>query len=183
MPERIEYESQALGGAFVPGGTLWHATGNPEPPPNVFALRERAEALSDRLAARLAENVRPSADDLQLYEDVVVYLLFEQYAEDFYGLIDERAATAPVGFYRKFRQDVERRLQIPRARLVADRDVPHLFACFFQIRRAFHHIFPNIVGGSAPRPAAGRGLAVDLHPRHAPLPPRRCTTAWATSPR
>ena len=150
LPERIEYERQALGDAFVPGGTLWHATGNPEPPPNVFALRERAEALSDRLAARLAENARSSADDLQLYEDVVVYLLFEQYAEDFYGLIDERAATAPVAFYRKFRQDVERRLQIPRARLVADRDVPHLFAGFFQIRRAFHYIFHNIIGNSAP---------------------------------
>jgi DNA-binding NtrC family response regulator len=150
LPERIEYERQALGDAFVPGGTLWHATGNPEPPPNVFALRERAEALSDRLAARLAETVRASTDDLQLYEDVVVYLLFAQYAEDFYGLIDERAATAPVGFYRKFRQDVERLLQLPRARLVADRDVPHLFAGFFQIRRAFHYIFHNIIGNSAP---------------------------------
>jgi hypothetical protein len=72
LPERIEYERQALGDAFVPGGTLWHATGNPEPPPNVFALRERAEALSNRLAARLAENARASTDDLQLYEDVVV---------------------------------------------------------------------------------------------------------------
>ena len=36
------------------------------------------------------------------------------------------------------------------SRLVADRDVPHLFAAFFQIRRAFHHIFHNIIGGSAP---------------------------------
>jgi DNA-binding NtrC family response regulator len=150
LPERIEYERQALGDAFVPGGTLWHATGNPEPPPNVFALRERAEALGNRLAARLAENARTSTEDLQLYEDVVVYLLFAQYAEDFYGLIDERAVTAPVGFYRKFCQDVERLLQISRARLVADRDVPHLFAGFFQIRRAFHYIFHNIIGNSAP---------------------------------
>ncbi|MGH7304933.1 MAG: hypothetical protein ACRELZ_16745, partial [Candidatus Rokuibacteriota bacterium] len=70
LPERIEYERQALGDAFVPGGTLWHATGNPEPPPNVFALRERAGALSERLAARLTESTRPSADELQLYEDV-----------------------------------------------------------------------------------------------------------------
>jgi DNA-binding NtrC family response regulator len=150
LPERIDYERQALGAAFVPGGTLWHATGDPEPPPNVFTIRERAEALCDRLAARLAESTGASADELQLYEDVVVYLLFAQYADDFYRLIDERAATAPVAFYRKFRQDVERRLQLPRARLVADRDVPHLFAAFFQIRRAFHYIFHNIIGNSAP---------------------------------
>src|SRR5437667_150263 len=76
LPERIECERQALGDAFVPGGTLWHATGEPEPPPNVFALRERAGALSERLAARLAEQARPGAEDLQLYEDVVIYMLF-----------------------------------------------------------------------------------------------------------
>src|SRR5205807_1810835 len=150
LPERIECERQALGDAFVPGGTLWHATGDPEPPPNVFALRERAGALSERLAARLAEQARPGAEDLQLYEDVVIYMLFARYDDDFYGLIDERAATAAVGFYRRFRQDVERLLQIPRARLVADRDVPHLFAAFFQVRRAFHYIFYNIIGNSAP---------------------------------
>src|SRR5213593_499793 len=104
LPERIECERQALGDAFVPGGTLWHATGDPEPPPNVFALRERAGALSERLAARLAEQARPGAEDLQLYEDVVIYMLFARYDDDFYGLIDERAATAAVGFYRRFRR-------------------------------------------------------------------------------
>jgi len=150
LPDRIECERQALGEAFVPGGTLWHASGNPEPPPNVFALRERAGTLSERLAARLAEGARPTPDDLQLYEDVVVYLLFASYDDDFYGLIDERAATQVVSFYRKFRDDVARLLQIPRATVVADRDVPHLFATLFQVRRAFHYIFYNIVGNSAP---------------------------------
>ncbi|MGH7306124.1 MAG: sigma 54-interacting transcriptional regulator, partial [Candidatus Rokuibacteriota bacterium] len=145
-----EYERQALGDAFVPGGTLWHATGNPEPPPNVFALRERAGTLSERLAARLAASSRPGAEDLQLYEDVVIYLLFTRYDDDFYGLFDPRAATAPVAFYRRFHRDVQHLLQTPRAKLAADRDVPHLFATFFQIRRAFHYIFHNIIGNSAP---------------------------------
>jgi len=150
LPERIECERQALGDAFVSGGTLWDATGAPEPPPNLFGLRERAGGLSERLAARLAQQPKPSAGDLQLYEDVVIYLLFARYDDDFYRLIDERAATTPVGFYRKFRQDVERLLQAPRAKIVADRDVPHLFATLFQIRRAFHYIFYNIIGNSAP---------------------------------
>src|SRR5262245_58510017 len=150
LPDRIEFERQALGDAFVPGGTLWHAAGLPEPPPNVGALRERAASLIERLAGRLDAQARPNAAALSLYEDVVIYLLFARYDEDFYGLIDERAATPAVAFYRKFRQDVERLLQTPRARLVADRDVPHLFAGFFQIRRAFHYIFHNIIGNSPP---------------------------------
>ena len=150
LPERIAYERQALGGDFVPGGTLWHASGDPEPPPNVHALRQRAEVLSERLGARLTAGARPSAEDLQLYEDVVVYLLFTRYADDFYGLIDERGTPAAAGVYRKFRRDVERLLQIRRVTVIADREVPHLFAAFFQIRRAFHYIFHNIVGNSAP---------------------------------
>src|SRR5438034_1188587 len=150
LPERIECERAALGPAFVAGGTLWHATGEPDPMPNVAALGKLSEALAGRLAARLTEGVRPSAEDLQLYEDVVVYLLFSRYEEELYRLLDDRrVATAPVGFYRKFRQDVERFLQIPRATLLADRDVPHLLASYFQIRRAFHHIFRNIIGNSA----------------------------------
>src|SRR5262249_14889627 len=150
LPDRIEFERQALADAFVPGGTLWHAAGLPEPPPNVGALRERATELVERLAGRLAAHARPSAADLTLYEYVVIYLLFARYDDDFYSLIDERAATAPVAFYRKFRQDVERLLQAPRAKIVADRDVPHLFATLFQIRRAFLYIFYNIIGNSAP---------------------------------
>src|SRR5438093_1565151 len=150
LPERIECERAALGPAFVAGGTLWHATGEPDPMPNVAALGKLSEALAGRLAARLTEGVRPSAEDLQLYEDLVVYLLFSRYEEVLYGLLDDRrVATAPVGFYRKFRQDVERFLQIPRASLLADADVPHLLASYFPIRRAFHHIFRNIIGNSA----------------------------------
>jgi hypothetical protein len=150
LPERIECERQALGAAFVAGGTLWDATGAPEATPNVGALHALAEGLVERLLARLGGGVRPAPEDLQLYEDVVVYLLFNRYEHDFYRLVDERGAPATAGFYRKFRQDVERLLQGPGVTLVADRDAPHLFAVCFQIRRAFHYIFRNIVGNSAP---------------------------------
>ena len=150
LPERIECERQALGGDFVAGGTLWHASGEPEPTPNVRLLRERAESLTGRLAAKLREGARPGAEDRRLYEEAVVYRLFSRYEEDLYGLIDDRRATATAAFYRAFRQDVERLLQIPGVTLLAERDVPHLFAGFFQIRRAFHYIFRNIVGNSAP---------------------------------
>ena len=151
IPERIEGERAALGPDFVAGGTLWDVKGEPEPTPNLHALDRRAEALADRLAAKLREGVRPAAEDLHLYEDVVIYSLFSRYEDDFYRLIDDRrAATARVDAYGRFRRDVERYLQIPRATLVADRDVAHFFATFFQIRRAFHYIFRNIIGNSMP---------------------------------
>ena len=149
LPERIDAERQALGPEFIAGGTLWHALGAPAPAPNVAALRERSEALSERLAARLVAGPRPPAEDLRLYEDVVVYRLFSRYEDDFYGLIEAGGATTAVGFWARFRQDTERLLQTPAAATAA-RDAPHLFAAFFQIRRAFHLIFRNIVGNSPP---------------------------------
>jgi transcriptional regulator with AAA-type ATPase domain len=150
LPERIECERQALGTEFVSGGTLWHVSGQPQPAPNVHALRQRAETLAARLSARLREGVRPSPEELGLYEDVVVYRLFSGVEDDFYRLIDGRNAAAKVAFYDTFRRDVERLLQIPGATVVAEHDVPHLFAAFFQIRRAFHYIFRNILGNSVP---------------------------------
>jgi DNA-binding NtrC family response regulator len=151
LPERIEGERAALGDDFVAGGTLWDARGRPEPLANVHALERRAGALADRLAARLREGARPAPEELRLYEDVAVYAVFSRHEDDFFRLVeDRRAATARVEFYDRFRHDVERYLQIPRATLVADRDVAHFFAAFFQIRRAFHYIFRNIIGNSMP---------------------------------
>jgi transcriptional regulator with AAA-type ATPase domain len=150
LPERIELERQALGADFVAGGTLWHAWSGPAPTPNVRALAERAEALTERLGGKLASGGRPVGDDLRLYEDAVVYRLFSRHADDFYGLIDGRRSTSAVAFYRAFRQEAGRLLARPAGRLAAEPDVPHLFAALFQIRRAFHYIFRSIVGDSAP---------------------------------
>jgi len=151
LPERIAGERAALGDDFVAGGTLWDASGRPEPLANLHALERRAGALADRLAAKLRDGARPGPDEQRLYEDVAVYAVFSRYEDDLYRLIDDRrAATARVDVYGRFRRDVERYLQIPRATLVADRDVAHFFAAFFQIRRAFHYIVRNIIGNSMP---------------------------------
>jgi transcriptional regulator with AAA-type ATPase domain len=151
LPERIEAERAALGPAFVPGGTLWDAGAQPERLPNVRALEERATGLADRLAARLRQGVRPAAGDVQLYEDVAVYALFSRHEDELYRLVVEpRAGAAPVAGYARFRRDAERYLQIPPAIRLADADIAHLFAAFFQVRRAFYFIFRNIIGNAMP---------------------------------
>jgi transcriptional regulator with AAA-type ATPase domain len=150
LPERIEAERQALGCEFVTGGTLWDVSGQPQPTPNLRALHQRAEALSERLAVRLRDGARPGAEDLQLYEDVVVYRLFTRYEDELFRLIETPPPAVPVALYRGFQQDVERLLQIPGVPAMSAGGAPHVFAAFFQIRRAFHHIFRNIVGNAAP---------------------------------
>jgi DNA-binding NtrC family response regulator len=53
-----------------------------------------------------------------------------------------------AAFYAEFARDAEHFLALPGRPTPDPRVAPHLFACFFQIRRAFHHIFANIIGRS-----------------------------------
>ena len=73
-------------------------------------------------------------------------------SDDFYGLIDERGdrGRPPASTGSSARTSSACCRSRRRHAVIAARDAPHLFAAFFQIRRAFHHIFRNIVGSSAP---------------------------------
>jgi transcriptional regulator with AAA-type ATPase domain len=151
LPERIEAERSALGSEFVPAETLWHA-GGVGPAANLTKLHGRAEALAEQVRERLLRGLRADAGDLELYQDVVLYVLFCRYEDDFLRLLEHPAgATARLAVYRRFSRDLERFLGA-----AADgsaewlRERAHLFACFFQVRRAFHYIFRDVLGGSMP---------------------------------
>ena len=78
-------------------------------------------------------------------------MLYGRYQERFHSLIlDPKAGErrAAFSFYRDFAED----LTWFTAAWFTDEplDAAHLFACFFQIRRAFHFTFRSIVGGSLP---------------------------------
>jgi transcriptional regulator with AAA-type ATPase domain len=55
-----------------------------------------------------------------------------------------------VDCYRAFAEDLERFAGARGAPLGLAREPAHLFATFFQVRRAFHHIHATIVGASGP---------------------------------
>ena len=153
LPERIEGERAALGSDFLPAGTLWDSSDAPAPSANLRMLAERADAVTRHAMQRLAHGVRPTADEREPYEDLALYLLFARYAENFFGLIPEgRPPAGAVAFYRSFARDLAELLPeaIMGPATEAGRDAPHLFAGFFQVRRAFHYIFRNILGSSAP---------------------------------
>ena len=152
LPERIECEREALGPDFVAGGAVWHSRPDQAPEnPNVAKINQRLEALAERLREKLLRRERARPGDLELYEDLVLYLLYNRYEDDFYRLIlDRTSATKRVGFSTRFLHDVERYLGLPVTAFPMRQEPAHLFAAFFQIRRAFHLIFRNIIGGSMP---------------------------------
>src|SRR5260221_7204179 len=95
LPERIDLERRALGSAFLPATTVWHAEGDAAASnPNADRLRALVERLAEDLHTRLAAGVGASAEDLATYRRVVFYWLFQRYEDDWYGLIESAGPGA-----------------------------------------------------------------------------------------
>jgi transcriptional regulator of acetoin/glycerol metabolism len=145
LPERVEAERVALGPAFVDGGAVWSAQADPTAPsPNVRAVGDRVVPLVESARARLDAGVKATSADLGLYADVAQYLLFDRYDARLQALVGRPAAR--VAFYDEFAAEHARLFaRVPGAPAAA-----HVFASIFQIRRAFHHLFAHLLGGSLP---------------------------------
>jgi DNA-binding NtrC family response regulator len=143
LDRRIDHERRILGDAYVTSQPYWNLEPDLQRKANLDAIAARCGELVETLQQRLRNCVVASQEDLALHDDVAVYLLYERYRDAMLDLIESGATTERVAFYPRFRADV--------AALLDDRaGAAHLFACFFQVRRAFHHIFRNIIGRSLP---------------------------------
>jgi len=140
VEDRIIHEQRALGVDYIASQPYWSYQFDLDRKTNIDLLDERSAALAVKLRTRVdGANER----DLRLYEDLVTYVLYERYRDQLVGIVERGELRQRVPFYRQFRNDlVEFKLNPETA--------PHLFACFFQVRRAFHSIFNSIVGRSLP---------------------------------
>jgi transcriptional regulator with AAA-type ATPase domain len=156
LPERIELEREALGDEFVDRDLVWSLRDDaPIETPNVVSLSRCAEEAARRARTALAGGTRPASDaECRIYGDLILYLLYHRYEGRFFAMLAGPAGRAETRtrapFFADFRRDAESFLAPPAPRLPALDDLPHIFACFFQIRRAFQHIFFGLVGGSLP---------------------------------
>ncbi|HEX6095378.1 MAG TPA: sigma 54-interacting transcriptional regulator [Thermoanaerobaculia bacterium] len=142
LEERIEHERRILGDAYVSSQPFWSLEPDLQRKSNLDRIAEACAALVERLweAGALPANGRASST---LFEDVAVYFLYERYRQAFLELLEHGQPGQRVPFYSAFKADA--------VRYLGDQaDAAHLFACFFQVRRAFHHIFRNIIGRSQP---------------------------------
>jgi hypothetical protein len=155
LPERVAAERAALGAAFVRTGAVWHVEADLGGiNPNVPKLGALAEARVAALRDRLAAGARATARELALYQSLVFYTLYQRYEKAWFELVvrglQGQPTTKPAPAWRRFAADVEALLGLPGRRFPEPADAAFLFALGFQIRRAFHHTFRQIFGGSAP---------------------------------
>jgi DNA-binding NtrC family response regulator len=151
LPERLDAERAALGADFDPAGTLWHVEAEPGTALNLVRIHLRAAALAEATRARLAAGAAATPAECAQYEELVLYVLFDRAQERLFDLVQGRVpATQPVAAWPAFRQDLEAFLGVRPAAFPALREAPHLFACLYQVRRAFSHVYSHILGASAP---------------------------------
>lgn len=155
LPDRIAAERVALGDDYDEAGAPWNTLPpSPQLHPNHVLLRARCEAWMARAVAAWPTTGRVSPAAATRYVEVVGFWLYQRYAVDFDRVIrsaeaGDREALRP-GFYREFKADAERYFGLPGLEGRAGFEATHLFACAFQIRRAFYHVFHSLVGGSMP---------------------------------
>jgi DNA-binding NtrC family response regulator len=152
LPERIDYERAALGSDFVDAVAGWNLRGDARNLSHVNPLRltERVTQLVDTLRQRLANGDHAISGELALYADAVLFVLYYRYADAFYEVIvqGQTQKRTACRFYTDFVADWRRYFDLPEMTLPISREATHVFACFFQVRRAFHHIFRYIIGAS-----------------------------------
>lgn len=154
LPERIEYERAILGDEFADTDGVWSLAKDWDGTrPNIERIKQKVEQFATRLRDRVAAGERPGEKEAKLYEDVAVYLFYYRVHDPLTRYISGAMAKPQqelAAVYVQFAADVQHFLDLPGLKRVEASDAPHLFALCFQVRRAFHHIFENIVGSSMP---------------------------------
>ena len=152
-PERVEHEKRLLGRDYEELGTAWSLdTDDPDRPlVNDWKVNQRVEAMADGLRDRLAKRSGATRHELVLYEDAILFLLYHRYV----ARLTEAAfgeGAPPSGkrwkFYRDYLRDWAGYFDLAGITFPTGHQPAHIFACYFQVRRAFVHIFHHIVGTS-----------------------------------
>src|SRR6185369_12807701 len=119
LPERIEGERTALGEAFIPGDRVWNALADPARElSNVVQIGDRADALALSVRERLAGGAKASSEDVELYEQLVYYVLYHRSRERLAELADTspnpdgpaipaERPSRQAPFYADFARDAE----------------------------------------------------------------------------
>lgn len=148
--DRIDLERKALGAEFDETQADWNVrAGGESKHPNVEALLDRCLHLLDHCREKLAQGAKPTERDVERFEDLVLLVIYHQYRDEIDQMTATGTPTAQVVYRSMQRTFSQVTTRWPRQSLLTA-ELPHLFAGFVQIRRAYSNIFRFIVGVSKP---------------------------------
>ena len=159
LPERLELERKALGRDYEEEDQIaWSKNVRLEDSerPNVLKLTGKAEQIIDELHEKISGSDSADGELLSLYQDLVSYVLcyrhFSKLKVDESLLATQKSHQTIARMWREFSAQLDHYLVFSDRRLSLAERPELLFACLFQLRRAFRNVFDHILGDS--RPAA-----------------------------
>ncbi len=153
LPEHTEFERAALGPDFLEGEPVWsQQVKDPEKPrENVWRIFKKLEPLAKELRNRLVQGASPRPEDLILYEDAVLHLLYQRYYPRFYAAsFSEKPSVTQWAFFHEYRQDWHIFFKVNGIEFPSGHEPVRMFEFYRQIQRAFEQIFRDIIGASLP---------------------------------
>jgi DNA-binding NtrC family response regulator len=162
LPDILVYEREALGDDAIEEEPIWSMIVN-DPDrvrANSWRIVDRLDPLLKNLRELLAAGEEAREADLILYEDGLLYYFYYRYYQQlvlatFRHPGKERSRWF---FYRELCEQWNHFFSISGVKLPTGHQAKHTFACYYQIVRAFHHVFEQIIGNS--RPAARLRAAI-----------------------
>ncbi len=104
LPERIQYEREALGAAFDESKADWNLLGD-DPEfhlINTKKITDRAYPVLVKLQERLRKGVQATRKELELYEDTVLFLVYHYYTQQFKQDIIHPKKNRTYDYFKEF---------------------------------------------------------------------------------
>jgi transcriptional regulator with AAA-type ATPase domain len=150
LPEHSVFEKEILGPDYLEGEPVWsQQVKDPQKPrENVWLIFKKLEPFVQELRRRLLVSATTRADDLILYEDAVLHVLYQRYYPKFYKA--KGRFLHEYAFYNEFLVDWNFFFKINGIEFPSKHRPGFTFSIFRQIQRAFEQIFFDIIGASLP---------------------------------
>ena len=150
LAERIDFERVTLGSEFDESQANWNLLGDdPEThQANTRRIAERAYSIIAGVQQQLKKGTAASRIELQFYEDTVLFLLYYYYAQRFKRSIVNPQKDQVYEYFNEFNHYWRHFFKHAGENQPSLKEAAHIFACFFQVRRAFYFIFRAIIGRS-----------------------------------
>lgn len=148
LPERVAIEKKILGRRYHPAaGGAWSLDLDQPQRKNIQHIQEKIFALSESIRARLASGQHGDDSDHELYDDLILHLLYFRLDEAWKKTGDLRIYQV-ASTWKQFEHEFQKYIGIGGLQLPSRGKAEHLFAAIYQVHRAFHNIYLGVIGRS-----------------------------------
>ena len=153
IAERNELDKKVLGSSYKDTGRAWNLRlEDYDGHPNLLALFEQITGIADKSRENLLRKKRGSSRELEQYRFLVNFMVYHRLQDDFSKCIRQNKNGKPgkewAKIYERYLGLLDHYFMPGKISMELEFSHPRLFSIYYQLRRAFYHIFQYIIGAS-----------------------------------